>query len=275
MIDSDYIYQQYHRLESDNFRASIIHSLMNSLTDSEFTILWESEYYLDKDFRSLILSNLEKRINNKSDFLLAKGKEYFYKLDKVGYRKFVKKRQFITRLIQFYDEEFKQEYFYYFINSKRKVDRQQAIKVLPEIWDKAINKILYKKFIEYLDEDYLQLLINYGDISDKVDKIVDSYWGDYLPTYRVKLKILKILSNTQSKKIKKIKSEYPLLYIHFCINEDIQIKEQEQDKLIKSVLSKNGNSSFLIWCLGKLKRKNILELAVNEYEPKEFDYGIN
>ncbi len=62
------------------------------------------------------------------------------------------------------------------------------------------------------------------------------------------------------------------MYIHFCANEGIEIPKLEQDDLIEIAMKNEGISSFLIWCLGKLKRKDLLESIILNYESKSESY---
>ena len=276
MINNEFIYQQYIRLETDAFRASLVHSLINCMSDREFFNLWNSEYYEDTDFRKIVIRNLERRVSQNSDYLISKAKDLFFNLGNVIHKEFVKHRFFISNVVAFCDKDFKLEFFQFFMNSHRSVDRKQAIKVIDEIWDDEVSKILMKKFEEHFDYEYLSILMEHNEGDELVDKIVDNHWDRNNPRYEMKMKIIQFLNKKKSDKIEKIKKEFPLLYIHFCTNEGLEIPIWEQDSLINITMNNEGVSSFLIWCLGKLKRKDLLESIIESYEiPKlEFYNGV-
>ncbi len=205
MIDNDFIYQQYLRLENDTFRASLVHSLINCLSDQEFFSLWDSEYYADSSFRKLLIRNLEKRSNLKSDYFISKAKELFLNIESVSHKEFIKYRFFISSIISLCDNDFKLEFFQFFINSHRSVDRKQAIKVIDDIWDDEVSKTLKNKFEKYSDYEYLSLLMLNGEGDEIVDKIVDHHWDRSSPSYEFKIKIMKFLHIKMSGRIDKIK----------------------------------------------------------------------
>jgi hypothetical protein len=245
---------------------SLLRALMSCLTEKELITLY-FEQYKSREFSEVIEKYIVQRVNScySSDYIhLLEG--IYARMDKGNYREYARFRALLSKIISFFPKDVITSYFYRFIESQMISDRNKAYSISPLIWDEDIENTLWLKYRIYKDLNCLIKITEYGR-PENMGMLLQELWSDDKVPFWTKTKILKRIAPINFTGIAFLKDVNPVSYLYASIiaEQDSRMTDEELISIVQGADSLN-QLGFIIWCLGKLKKWDVLVKLQHEID---------
>jgi len=148
------------------------------------------------------------------------------------------------------------EFFTAQIFSEKILDRKRAYAVSIDIYSEEVDSQLWKSWCKYYDNSCMKVLSK-NTTSEKLASNFSEIWNNENIEYYIRNNVLKRVALIDFEKISFLKKSAPIAYLSACVATNKYISDDFALSVFDSV-DKISTLSYVLWCLGKLGKRNLL-----------------
>jgi len=254
---NDPIAQIINLLEEVNCRSkdSLVYSLWLTISMDELCKYY-FHYILNTSVKNNICKHIAKRKENGEDI----PTRFISKLLKEFHLSQKKKRVTLGTTIKDFKSSLTKkqliEFFTAQILSEKILDRKRAYAVSIDIYSEEVDFQLWESWGKYYDNNCMEVLSN-NTKSEKLASCFSEIWNNENIEYYIRNNVLKRVALIDFEKISFLKNSAPIAYLSACVATNKYISDDFAISVLDSV-DKISTLSYVLWCLGKLGKRNLL-----------------
>lgn len=161
------------------------------------------------------------------------------------------------------------------IDSQSKLDRNRASQIAAILFDENIEQKLWESWHKYNDIPVLRVLASNSTLNSLKKRFSEIWHNEGIP-FKFKNEALKKIAVSDFNSIEFLKDTYPVSYLTACVAADRDLQEEFIDDIVRKAKSLR-ELGYVIWCVGKLGKTELIMKFLNEAEqierniPKDFD----
>ncbi|MBB1477567.1 hypothetical protein [Shewanella sp. SG41-3] len=173
----------------------------------------------------------------------------------------------IKELCHYFSSDNLREFFRWQIFSEGISDRKRAYHIAEMCYCDNVEDLLVKAWKEFGDEGSVSILVKVGSTGKVVD-LFKEIWNSNSIKFYIKNQALKRVACFDFSRVSFMEEESPVSYLSACVAARKDISDDFIIDVARSATSIN-DLGYVVWCTGKLAKRNVLDRLVDEIEAIE------
>jgi hypothetical protein len=264
MEDCISTFQERHKACNARIRDSLEYAIFLTMEYDELCCLY-FKYLGSADVRNKIIRHIKNKADVNKDqipsWYLDKLMQDFYAAEG---RQRISLGTAIKELSSFISQDKIRVFVERQLLSHSVLDRKRAFAIADAYYHTDFELILLKSWSTFEDSGALNTLVKHAS-DQQLAEIFPAIWASEDVKFYIRNNALKRVAKFEFAKVEFIRTEHPVSYLSACVAAGKDISDDFILDVARSATSIN-ELGYVVWCTGKLAKRNVLDCLMDEIE---------